>query len=331
MAGAVEGTHFIGAKAADLRGLLKYRYPIRHGVVEDWNDMQRVWTHIYSEELKIHAQEHPVLLTESPLNPRRNRERAAELFFETFNVPAFFVSIQAVLSLYASGKLTGMMLDSGDGVTTAVPVYEGFAMPHAVSRIDVGGRDITEHLMTLLRKCGYTFHTTAEREVVRALKEAHGKISIIPRREEALEAKGRTPQSYTLPDGSVIEIGPERFRAPEILFDPSLIGSEYDGVHELVVSSIGKCDLELRKTLFSHIVLAGGSTMFQGFGNRLLNEVKKLAPKDVKIRISAPPERQYTAFIGGSILASLATFKRMWVSAAEYQDEGVAILHRKTF
>ena len=115
MAGAVDGDLFIGKKAEDLRGLLKVRYPMEHGIVDDWNDMERIWQHVYSEELRIHSEEHPVLLTEAPLNPRRNREKAAEIFFETFNVPALFVSVQAVLSLYASGRTTGVVLDSGDG------------------------------------------------------------------------------------------------------------------------------------------------------------------------------------------------------------------------
>ena len=330
MAGAVEGDHFVGGRADDLRGLLKVRYPMEHGIVNDWADMQRLWSHIYNEELKIHSQEHPVLLTESPLNPRANREEAAELFFETYNVPALFVSMQAVLSLYASGKTTGMVLDCGEGVTTAVPIYEGFAMPHAISRIDLGGRDITRHLVRLLRKAGYAFHTSAEMLAVRSLKEALCKVSYNPKKEESLELdRGHTLQSYTLPDGSVMEIGPERFRAPEVLFNPELIGSEYEGVHEIVVSSITNCDMDLRKTLYSHMVLAGGSTLFRGFGNRLLKEVKELAPKDVKIRIAAPPERAYSAWIGGSILASLATFKKMWISSEEYQEEGKSILHRK--
>ena len=330
MAGAVEGDHHMAEKADELRGLLKIRYPMEGGIVNDWSDMQRLWSHIYNEELKIHSQEHPVLLTESPLNPRRNREEAAELMFETYNVPALFVSMQAVLALYASGKTTGLVLDCGAGVSTAVPIYEGFAMPHAIRRIDLGGRDITRHMVRLLRKAGYNFHTSAEFLTVRAIKEALCKVSYNPKKEEALELdRGHTLQSYTLPDGSVMEIGPERFRAPELLFNPDLIGEEYEGVHQLVANSIANCDMDLRKTLYSHMVLSGGSTLFRGFGNRLLKEVKELAPKDVKIRIAAPPERQYSTWIGGSILASLATFKRMWISKAEYEEEGEHILHRK--
>ncbi|KAJ2534848.1 centractin- actin- protein of the dynactin complex, partial [Coemansia sp. RSA 1933] len=171
MAGAVEGEYFIGRRTEDLRGLLKISYPLEHGIVTDWEDMERIWSHIYTDELKTLSEEHPVLLTEAPLNPSSNREQAAQVFFETFNVPAFYTSIQAVLSLYASGRTTGIVLDSGDGVSHAVPVFEGFALPHAIRRMDVAGRDVTEYLQVLLQKAGFNFYTSAEKEIVRNIKE----------------------------------------------------------------------------------------------------------------------------------------------------------------
>ncbi|XP_008567936.1 PREDICTED: alpha-centractin isoform X2 [Galeopterus variegatus] len=272
--------------------------------------------------------EHPVLLTEAPLNPRKNRERAAEVFFETFNVPALFISMQAVLSLYATGRTTGVVLDSGDGVTHAVPIYEGFAMPHSIMRIDIAGRDVSRFLRLYLRKEGYDFHSSSEFEIVKAIKERACYLSINPQKDETLETE---KAQYYLPDGSTIEIGPSRFRAPELLFRPDLIGEESEGIHEVLVFAIQKSDMDLRRTLFSNIVLSGGSTLFKGFGDRLLSEVKKLAPKDVKIRISAPQERLYSTWIGGSILASLDTFKKMWVSKKEYEEDGARSIHRKTF
>jgi len=334
MAGAVEGKYFVGKKAEEYRGLMKIKYPINHGIVNEWLDMENIWNYTYSE-LRCQAEEHPVLLTEAPLNPKKNREKAAEIFFETFNVPAMFISIQAVLSLYASGRTTGVVLDSGDGVTHAVPIFEGFALPHTIMRIDLAGRDITEYLQLLLRKSGYYFYTSAEKEVVRSIKETACYVAFDPSKEEELldsdkSAKPAT-HKYKLPDGNQIEIGPERFRAPEVLFHPELIGEEYSGVHEILVNSIQRVDMDLRKTLYSSIVLSGGSTMFPGFGDRLLNEVKNLAPKDIKIKISAPPERKYSTWMGGSILASLTTFKRMWISADEYETDGANVVHRKTF
>jgi len=335
MAGAVEGEHFVGRKAEERRGLLKIKYPLEHGIVKDWADMERIWNHTYSELSRCQPEEHPVLLTEAPLNPRKNREKAAEIFFETFNVPALYISIQAVLSLYASGRTTGVVLDSGDGVTHAVPIYEGFALPHAIMRIDLAGRDVTEHLQLLLRKAGYYFYTSSEKEVVRSIKETACYVAFDPSKEEELlesEKSVKPPtHKYKLPDGNTIEIGPERFRASEILFHPELIGEEYPGIHETLVNAIQRADIDLRKTLYSNIVLSGGSTLFPGFGDRLLNEVKHLAPKDIKIKISAPIERKFSTWVGGSILASLPTFKKMWISTEEYEEDGASVVHRKTF
>ncbi|KAJ3009283.1 Actin-2 [Thoreauomyces humboldtii] len=326
MAGAVEGDTFIGKKAQELRGLLRIKYPITHGVVTDWDDMERIWSFVYEEELRILSEEHPVLLTEAPLNPRTNRDQAAQILFETFNVPALFTSIQAVLALYASGRTTGVVLDIGDGVTHAVPVYEGFTMPHAVRRIDLAGRDVTDHLGLLLRKSGHVFSTSAEREIVRVIKEKTCYVAANPTKEEK-ESSGKH-DTFVLPDGATLKIAHERFRAPEILFQPDLIGLEYPGVHQLVVDSINKADMDLRKNLFGNIVLSGGGTLTKGFGDRLLGEVKRLALKDLKIRILAPPERRWSTWIGGSILAGLSTFKKMWVSAEEYQEDP-DIIHKR--
>ncbi|KAL1505171.1 hypothetical protein ABEB36_004793 [Hypothenemus hampei] len=329
MAGALEGDIFIGPKAEEHRGLLSIKYPMEHGIVTDWNDMEKIWSYIYSKvQLNTFAEEHPVLLTEAPLNPRSNREKAAEIMFETFNVPALFISVQAVLSLYSTGRTTGVVLDSGDGVTHSVPIYEGFALPHSIMRSDIAGRDVSRYLRLLLRKESIIFRTTAEFESVKTLKEKVCYLSNNPTKEESVETESI---NYTLPDGSVIRVGPARFRAPEILFKPDLIGEECDGLHEVLLYSIQKSDLDLRKVLFKNIVLSGGSTLYKGFGDRLLSEIKKMAPKETQIKISAPQERLYSTWIGGSILASLDTFKKMWVSKREFDEEGQRAIHRKTF
>jgi centractin len=211
LAGALEGEVFIGQKAAtELRGLLKIRYPLEHGIVTDWDDMERIWSYVYTEGLKTDSGEHPLLLTEPPLNPRSNRDTAAQILFETFNVPALYTSIQAVLSLYASGRTTGVVLDAGDGVSHAVPVFQGFTVPNSIRRIDVAGRDVTEHLQTLLRKSGYAFHTSAEKEVVRLIKEATSYVAKDPRKEEKEWATGKLDQGkvaeYVLPDGNKLQV-----------------------------------------------------------------------------------------------------------------------------
>lgn len=329
MVGALEGDYFVGPKAQEHRGLLSISYPMEHGIVTDWNEMERIWQYIYSkDQLQTFSEEHPVLLTEAPLNPRKNRDKAAEIFFEAFSVPALFVSIQAVLSLYASGRTTGVVLDSGDGVTHVVPIYEGFALPHSIMREDIGGRDVTRYLKLLLRKEGLNLYTSAEFEIVKMMKERVCYLASNPQREETVDTERL---SYVLPNGATVEVGQARFRAPEVLFRPDLIGDESVGIHEALICAIHKSDMDLRKQLYQNIVISGGSTLFKGFGDRLLSEVKKLAPKDIKIRISAPAERLYSVWIGGSILASLDTFKRMWVSKREYEEEGARAVHRKTF
>jgi centractin len=305
---------------------------MRHGIVEDWKDMQSIWEHCYRGLKVVQQDQHPVLLTEAALNPRSNRGKAAEIFFESFNVPAMYIQMQPILSLYASGRTTGVVLDSGDGVTAAVPVFEGFALPHAIQRIDVAGRDVTNYLQLLLRKSGHNFHTSSEMEIVKDIKETKCYVHFnIEKVEKDYQDDPEADVEYKLPDGSVINIGAEKYRAPEVLFKPSLIGLEYPGIHQTLINSISTADVDVRRRLFEDIILAGGSTSMEGFGDRLLSEVRKLAPRDTKIKIWAPPGRLLSTWLGGSIIASLATFSKMWITRAEYAEYGRSIIDRKTF
>lgn len=319
MTGALQGDTFIGRSAQEHRGLLRLRYPMEHGIVTHWDDMEKIWHSVLSTELKITTEDHPVLLTEAPLNPRRNREQCAQIFFEQFNSPALYLSIQAILSLYASGRTTGLVLDSGDGVTHVVPVYNGFSLPGAIKRTDIAGRDVTEHLQLQLQKQGILLITSAEKEICREIKEKLCYISISQEEQQA---------SYRLPDGKVITLGAERHRAPEILFNPEIVGSEAVGVHQLVYDSIQKVDLDLRGPLYQSIVLSGGTTLTKGFGDRLISELKLQTTRGTKIKIFAPPERLMSTWIGGSILSGLSTFKKMWVSKQEW-EENPDLIHTK--
>merc|ERR1719231_1285582 len=185
-------------------------------------------------------------------------------------------------------------MDSGDGVSHTVPIYEGYALPHAILRLDLAGLDFDAEM------------------------------------KKSAESS-ETEKTFELPDGNIITVGSERFRCPEVLFQPNLIGKESSGIHDTTFNSIMKCDVDIRKDLYANVVLSGGTTMFSGIGERMTKELTQLAPSTMKIKVVAPPERKYSVWIGGSILSSLSTFQQMWISKAEYDESGPTIVHRKCF
>jgi len=332
MVGMGQKDAYVGDEAQAKRGILTLKYPIEHGIVTNWDDMEKIWHHTFYNELRVAPEENSILLTEAPLNPKANREKMCQIMFETFNSPAMYISIQAVLSLYASGRTTGIVLDSGDGVSHTVPIYEGYCLPHAVERLDLAGRDLTTYLQKILMERGYNFNTTAEKEIVRDVKEKLAYVALdFDEEMQKAETSSDLEKNYELPDGNVITVGNERFRCSEVLFNPSMVGVESHGIHKLTFDSIGKCDVDIRRDLYKNIVMSGGTTMFTGMPERMTKEMKSLVPvgSAEAVKIIAPPERKYSVWIGGSILASLSTFEEMWVTKEEYDESGPSIVHRK--
>ncbi|XP_004705267.1 actin-related protein T2 [Echinops telfairi] len=329
-AGANQKKYFVGEEALYKYENLHLHYPIERGLVSSWDDMEKLWKHLFEWELGVKPCDRPVLMTEPSLNPRENREKMAQIMFETFNVPAFYLSDQAVLALYASACVTGLVVDSGDGVTCTVPIFEGYSLPHAVNKLYVAGRDITEHLTRLLLASSRTFPCSLYKALVNDIKEKLCFVVLEPEKE--LCRRPEDPlKEYKLPDGNVVHLGDQLHQAPEALFAPDQLGIHSPGLPKMVSSSIVKCDADIQKTLFGEIVLSGGSTLFQGLDDRLLRELEQLASKGTPIKITAPPDRWFSTWIGASIVTSLTSFKQMWVTGADFKEFGTSVVQRRCF
>jgi len=332
----------VGDECAKYRHMLETSYPVENGIVKDWVGMKYLYDYTFYERMKIEPKNHKILLTEPPLNPRENQAKMLQAMFEVYGFQAAKVNIQAMLVLYAQGLLTGVVVDSGDGVTHVVPVWEGICPPTLIKRLNVAGRHITRQLIKLLQVRGYTFNRSADFETVRLIKEKLCFVGYDLEVEKRLALETTTLNTtYTLPDGRVIKMNIERYEAPEVLFNPHLIDEEKPGMQHLLFNMIQEADVDLRPSFYQHIVLSGGSTMFPGLPSRLEKEMKELYLEKVlkgdksrlskfKLRIEDPPRRKHMVFLGGSVLADIMKDRpEFWISQKEWKEQGERIIGKK--
>eukprot|EP00656_Telonema_subtile_P049832 TRINITY_DN628_c0_g1_i3.p1 TRINITY_DN628_c0_g1~~TRINITY_DN628_c0_g1_i3.p1 ORF type:complete len:335 (+),score=74.90 TRINITY_DN628_c0_g1_i3:113-1117(+) len=327
---------YIGHEAMLKRSALDLVWPIEGGVVKDWENMNRLWRHTVDDELRMavggdpdEIDCHGVLLTDSPTNSKTNREKLTKVMFEQFKVANFYIAAQAVLSLYATGRTTGIVCDCGQSMSHTVPIFEGYAMPHAVQRVALAGQALTDYLVRILTESKINLMAPSLFPVADAIKEQLCKVSMDFDNE--VDVFGSKEKQFTLPDGTSVTVHNQIIRCPELLFRPAMDSLDCKGLHELVHKTAMDCDTDVRKDLFGNIVMAGGTTMFPKMRERLQEDVQKKVAESVKVKVTSPPERRVSAWIGGSILSSLSQFKNMWISEADYREHGSNIVNRNCF
>ncbi|XP_043825542.1 actin, clone 302-like [Dromiciops gliroides] len=321
---------FIGNEVTDKRGKLTINYPIEHGIITDWDDMEKIWHHAFYNVLHVDPEERPLLVTENINTPKSNKEKLIEVMFETFKVPALYVAIQSILSLFSSGRTTGFVVNSGDQVTYNVAIDGGYILSDAIMNLQVSGWDLSMYLTKILVDKGYSLSTLAEWEMARAIKEKLCYVAL-DYAEEMHTEESSIEKKYELPDGRIITVGKERFRCPEALFRPSMLGVTSPGLHKNIYESLAKCDFEIRKIFYVNTILCGGNMLFPGLGERVAKEIKAQAPQMTKIKVIVPAECRFSSWFGGSLLTTLNSFQHMWIYNYEYEDFGASIIHRRCF
>ncbi|XP_008852873.1 actin-like protein 7B [Nannospalax galili] len=318
---------YVGHELLNMEASLKLVNPLKHGVVVDWDCVQNIWEYIFHTAMKILPEEHAVLVSDPPLSPISNREKYAELLFETFCIPAMHVTSQALLSIYSYGKTSGLVVESGHGVSHVVPISEGNVLPGLPSHADYAGCDLTNYLLQLLNEAGHKF-SDDHLHIVEHIKKNCCYAALLPEEELALGLE-ELRVDYELPDGKVITIGQERVRCSEMLFQPSLVGCTQPGLPELTAACLGRCqNTGFKEEMAANVLLCGGCTMLDGFPERFQRELSLLCPGD-NPTVAAAPERKTSVWTGGSILASLQAFQQLWVSKEEFEERGCAAIYCK--
>eukprot|EP00698_Gefionella_okellyi_P005322 TRINITY_DN14842_c0_g1_i1.p1 TRINITY_DN14842_c0_g1~~TRINITY_DN14842_c0_g1_i1.p1 ORF type:complete len:401 (-),score=71.02 TRINITY_DN14842_c0_g1_i1:344-1546(-) len=351
--------YYVGTSALSYRrDHMDILSPFKDGIIDDWDLFEQLVEHTYKARLLADSKEHPVLLGEPAFNPNAVREKLTELMFEKYEIPALFIGKNPVLSCFACGKSSGLVLDCGGHGTSATSVSDGYALKKSIVRSPVGGDMLTDFLGNILEQRGVvvrptysykksadsiipvefpnmrpSFHQFHTRELVRDIKDALCRVNETAYDERALAAIPTA--SYDLPDGQTVELGVERLRVGEALFQPGLLQREgcdaNAGLPQLVLQSGNLCDADVRKDLFHNVIVTGGGSLFGNVPERLAHELGQIvaAFKVKTVAPQVPAERRFGAWVGGSILASLGSFHQMWMSRQEYQEHGKLLVEKK--
>ncbi|NWX24627.1 ACL7B protein, partial [Aegotheles bennettii] len=299
--------------------------PVRRGTVVDWNCVQDTLEFIFHTEMKIQPEDHAVLVSVPPLCSVTDKERYTEMMFEGFHMPAVHIAYQSRLSMYSYGKTSALVVESGHGVSHVVPICEGYVIRSITGKVDYAGLDITYCLLKLLNESGNVF-TEHQLDIVQDLKEKCCYTSLDLGQDLSLPVQ-KQQMDYELPDGHLVTVGKERFLCAEALFKPALFGSQEPGLLQLTLTCLKACDADIKK-MVGNILLCGGSTVMKGFADRFQMELARLCPSDNLITV-ASPQRKFSAWIGGSILASLHPFQELWVYRSEYEEQGPRCIFKK--
>ena len=320
----------VGNEAIVKASSLRLTSPVERGIVTNPDDMAKIWHKVFYNEMRVDPSECAVILSEVTGNTKGNRERMAQIMFETFNVPTLCIGNQSYFSLCSSGRTTGINVELGEGITAAVPFSNGQKVEQSINKINICGHELYDYFNRLLTEIGFYSNTSMDKLAARDMMEKHCYVAF-DFDKEVQKAKNTSDCYiyYDTYDNRSILLNDARFRCPELLFNPSLNGFRYDGIHELVVKSIESCPANMKKDLYDSIILSGGPAMFEGFPERLEKEIILSSPSKYDVKVVAPPERMYSTWIGQSIWGSLTTYPSSVVSHSSYNENGPSIIHSK--
>jgi len=348
---------FIGDEAIDNSATYGINYPVRHGLIDNWTHMEKVWQHCIFKYLRSEPEDHYFLLTEPPLNPPENREFTAEVMFETFNVPGLYIAVQAVLALAASWTskqvtqktLTGTVIDSGDGVTHVIPVAEGYVIGSSIKHIPLAGRTISQFIQQLHRERGENIPAAQQLDIAKRIKELYSYVcpDLVKEFNKYDTERDNWFKTFTgINDVTKqefnVDVGYERFLGPEIFFNPEIFSSDFlTPLPDVVDNCVQSCPIDTRRGLYKNIVLSGGSTMFKDFSRRLQRDVKKMVKKrqkrseeliggahksqPIEVKVISHSMQRYAVWFGGSVLASTPEFYNVCHTKDQYDEYGPSI------